>query len=62
MKTKNQYEKERERIANSKRMTEKQKAEAHFNNWQDYIFYSIPEEKRKSITMNHFNQMFFIRT
>ena len=58
-KTKKEYERTKDRILNSK-LSETEKSNRLFQNWQDYIFGSIPEHKKKSITTNHFNEMFFI--
>lgn len=61
MKTRKEYDKEKSRIASSKRMTENEKTIAHFNNWQDYIFGSIPEETKRQNLAAHQNEMIFVR-
>lgn len=58
-KTKKEYERTKDRILNSK-LSEIEKSNRLFQNWQDYIFGSIPEHKKQAITTNHFNEMFFI--
>jgi len=58
-KTKKEYERTKDRILNSK-LSEIEKSNRLFQNWQDYIFGSIPEHKKQTITTNHFNEMFFI--
>ena len=61
MKTKKEYEREKFRIANSKRMTETEKAISNFNNWQDYIFGAIPEETKRQNLAAHQSEMIFVR-
>lgn len=58
-KTKKEYERTKDRILNSK-LSEIEKSNRLFQNWQDYIFGSIPEHKKQTISTNHFNEMFFI--
>ena len=58
--TKKEYDRTKDRILNSK-LSEIEKSNRLFQNWQDYIFSSIPEEKKQTISTNHFNEMFFVR-
>jgi len=55
------YEQKRDKIIAMKNISEKEKSNRLFQNWQDYIFGSIPEHKKQSITTAHFNEMFFVR-
>ena len=60
MKTKKEYERTKNRILNSK-LSEIEKSNRLFQNWQDYIFGSIPEETKRQNLAAHQSEMIFVR-
>ena len=60
-KSRKKYEKKRDKIRDMKNISESQRSMLYFNNWQDYIFNSIPEETRQKNISNHLDQMIFVR-
>jgi len=59
-KTRNEYQRNRDRILNSK-LSETEKSNKLFQNWQDYIFGSIPEETKRQNLHKHHEEMIFVR-
>lgn len=60
-KSRKKYDKRRDEIRDMKGITESERSMLYFNNWQDYIFNSIPEDTRQKNTANHLEQMIFVR-
>jgi len=60
-KSRKKYEKKRDEIRDMKNISESQRSMLYFNNWQDYIFNSIPEETRQKNISNHLDQIIFVR-
>lgn len=60
-KSKKKYEKKRDKIRDMKNISEAQRSMLHFNNWQDYIFNSIPEETKNRNADAHLQEMVFVR-
>lgn len=60
MKTKLQYEREKNRILKLK-ISELERSTLLFNNWQDYIFGEIPEETKNQNLATHQSEMIFVR-
>lgn len=59
--SKKKYEKKRDKIRDMKNISEAERSVMFFNNWSDYVFNSIPEETRQKNTLNHLEQMIFVR-
>jgi hypothetical protein len=52
-----QYHAEKVRITKSKKLSESEKSTAYFNNWNDYIFSSIPHEARRDIVSKNYKEI-----
>jgi len=59
-KTRNEYQRNRDRILNSK-LSETEKSNRLFANWQDYIFGSVPEEIKQKNLHKHYEEMILVR-
>jgi len=57
-KSRKKYDKRRDKIRDMKNISEAERSVMFFNNWSDYIFNSIPEEKKHDV---HLKEMLFIR-
>jgi len=59
-KTRNEYQRNRDRILKSK-LSETEKRNRLFQNWIDYIFGSVPEEIKQENIHKHHEEMIFVR-
>lgn len=59
-KTRKEYLRNRDRILNSQ-LSETEKSNRLFANWQDYVFNSIPEEIKQQNLHKHYEEMILVR-
>jgi len=59
-KSKKEYHQEKKQILKSK-ISETEKSNKLFQNWQDYIFGSIPEETKRQNLAAYQSEMIFVR-
>lgn len=60
-KSRKKYEQKRDKIIAMKNISEKEKSNRLFQNWQEYIFESVPEEAKRNNLTTHVDKLIFVR-